>query len=220
MARSIDRVARLFASDKPPFFLTIFFAALAWSITRYADSLATTPVIEYDVDRSNNQFIVRLENLSHDKSFSNLEFLLVSPRGTMTNPRMSPTPPAWEGDVPPSCSGQACTFTVGAFQPEWVFRLSVTLSDDSVPSVHLLKSTETIRLLSPSSGTRVVKYQYSLLFGLLSAWAIITAAVLFKGVGDGNSESRPSARASVPYNSVPSACRGAYRRRKYNDESS
>lgn len=112
MAKSGSKLGRLLGSEKPPFFLALFVAALAWTITRYADSLSATPVIEYDVTSSGKNLSVSLENLSQNKTFNNLVFLLRSAEGPLTKPRLTPTQPAWEGTIHPSCTGETCEFTI------------------------------------------------------------------------------------------------------------
>src|SRR6476661_8131601 len=141
-------ISRILGSDKPPFFLAIFVAALAWSITHYADSITSTPVIEFDLQNSGDKLIVSLENLTQSKKFSNLIFLLRAPGGSLVNPSIEPTLPAWEGTIRPNCDGETCRFLIQDFQPGWKFKLTASLSRGAKTSFQLVKSSDTIRLLA------------------------------------------------------------------------
>ena len=178
------RLWRSFGGDKPPFFLAIFFAALAWSVTRYADSLAMTPVIEYDVVSSTKEVSVELENLTKDKTFSGLVFVIRTVNGKVRQAKITPTEPAWEGENKAEYEGQSATYSLPDFQPGWKYRLSATVDDGSVPIFQLVRANKTVRLLAPCLETWIIRHQSGLLLGLLLVWASITTVMLLKGVED------------------------------------
>lgn len=203
------KLARMLGSDKPPFFLAAFFAALAWSITQYSDSLISAPVIEYDVSVTGNEITVELENLTSKKTFSGLTFFVRTPGGRIDRARIVPTQPASEGEKRPTHAGEGAHFYLCDFHPGWKVKLKATGEISSDPTFQLERSNTTVLLLRPSLDTWMIRYYRLLLFLLLGIWAILTAFLVRKGIRDEPSHTKndtPSKRmGDSDSTAVPSA---------------
>jgi hypothetical protein len=79
----IGKLRDIFASEKTPYIITIFFAALAWTIIRTVDELTGLPIIEYNTSTNEVQFSrnynsqsagVRLRNITRNVTFGCLIF--------------------------------------------------------------------------------------------------------------------------------------------------
>jgi hypothetical protein len=68
-----------------PFLLVLLFSITGWLFTKLSDKITSAPTIEYELIRESSpefglkQFKYRLTNLSSNKQFKNLSFLIVIP---------------------------------------------------------------------------------------------------------------------------------------------
>lgn len=190
---AISTLRRIFAGDKPPLFLVLFFGALAWATTRYADSLAEAPVVEYSVEQSDSKISVHLENLARAKTFDNVVFVLRTSGipGGLSSPVIVAHQPAWEGRTGPVVEGETATFDIEKFHPAWKFTLQAEVAEGLIPSLQLRGSSESMRLLQPSVETWMLRHQYQVLIIIFIVWAALTTGLLLKGGGDEQSVVRP-----------------------------
>ena len=158
--------------EQPPFLLAIFLACLSWAITWYVGILEKSPIIAYDieVDKSAEPFKVTttIENLTSDKTFRNLEFIIHATE--VTNASIEDTAPAWHGDKKPEAEGQTAVFNIPQIQPGWKFKLIAEYEGDIRPYLQLKKSNETIRLIDSGFGTLIFKFQVHIIFGIIFLW--------------------------------------------------
>ena len=73
----------LFAQDKAPIIITLFFGALTWTVTRTIDQLSAIPVVEYRVtserisgSTQRDKLIVRLRNVTYTRQFDCFKVIL------------------------------------------------------------------------------------------------------------------------------------------------
>jgi len=168
--------------EQPPFLLAIFLACLSWAITWYVGVLEKSPIIAYDieVDKSAEPFKVAttIENLTRDKTFRNLDFIIHAP--VVTKVSIEDTPPAWHGDKRPEIEGQTAVFNIPLIQPGWKFKLIAEYKGDIEPWFQLKTSNETIRLIDSGLETFLIEFQALIIFGILFIWGVITAVIYRK----------------------------------------
>ena len=191
--RPSGTLRQLATMEKPPFILAILLAGLAWALTRYADILDRSPIIEYQILLESREdpprVTVVLENLTWDKKFSNLKFRLTAV--DVKNPRINPIPPASEGDVAPTANGETAQFEIRAFHPGWRFELAANYnaSANANVSFRLENSPDTVRLIERSLETFIVRYQALIVAGLVVVWSMVTVFIYIRntrGANDGN----------------------------------
>lgn len=79
------RIKKIVLTDKAPYIITIFVAALAWTVVRTVDRLSALPVIEYQTSAQSSDFLdsqpgqmstVRLRNITLATTFECLIFVV------------------------------------------------------------------------------------------------------------------------------------------------
>ncbi len=186
----MNRMRSLSTLEKPPFILAVFIGAVAWTVTRYADQLQSAPIIEYTVKTSEIKkqpcIDVHLENLTYNNQFMDLVFVLHG--GGVSDPKIFPSAPAWEGPNAPSAHGDLAEFPISAFQPGWQFRLSASYTGPKIPEFQLKDATSPVRLVKPSVETFIIRHQNMILWVLLALWGSFTVIVYAtRGEDDGES---------------------------------
>jgi hypothetical protein len=83
--RTATRIRKTFLTDKAPYIITVFFAALAWTVVRTVDRLSGLPVIQYQTSVQSTDFLdsqagqmstIRLRNITSATTFECLIFVV------------------------------------------------------------------------------------------------------------------------------------------------
>lgn len=171
--------------EKAPYLVTILFASLGWGTKHTVDRILASPTIEYTYevrDTSQNKSVtVTLRNVSHDKIFKNLLFVLLLPPdapGEFLSVKKTALSPAWEGDNPPHKTKHSGTFDLPALHPNWEVRLVATFSGDISPTLRLHSSETSVRLVQPSVETFLVKHELLFFTSMIIIWALVILVLL------------------------------------------
>ena len=82
---TVARVRKALLTDKAPYLITLFFAALAWTVVRTVDRLSSLPVIQYQMSPQSADFVdsqlgqmstIRLRNITLTTTFECLIFVI------------------------------------------------------------------------------------------------------------------------------------------------
>lgn len=133
-------------AEKMPYFLVILFAILTYALTHIVDRLSNIPLVRYRVERTKSKrgwkFTYHIKNITADKNFKNIDFLVL---------------PAIEND------------TISFFRP-WVYAPTRLTSPGEAPvqtsekaSFHLdnLQPSATLDLLVEKSKPQIIELKVS-----------------------------------------------------------
>ncbi|MGE0456110.1 MAG: hypothetical protein AB7O37_22830 [Vicinamibacteria bacterium] len=187
-------------AKEAPFVLTVLCGLLAWTATRAIDRATEAPTIEYDLQRewSSGKVTYSIRNLSRDKAFKQLEFIVVAKGGTLTASRRLAETVVWhapclegaaeEGKIRPKAE-----VLMGALQVP-IMRLDPGCQIDLVAKVEppgaeieillsLSQGADAVRFVPASTVTRFVRYEGTVLLVLFLMWLfpIVLYALVWRG---------------------------------------
>jgi len=174
-------------SSSAPYVLTILFASVGWGITHAVDRVLKSPALEFrpkvsELDSSQKKFRVQIENISRDRSFSDLEFVfLLDPKQSgrfVSSPSVIPVSPAWEGDQAPEQKDHSVVFPIPMVHPGWLLTLEAQYTGPQQPAFRLRKSGQPVRLVTPSAETFFVKHEISFIGGTILLWLIVVVVII------------------------------------------
>lgn len=157
---------------QPPFMLAIFFISVGWMITWYVSSIERSPTIQYHTGFKDSIYTVELRNLTKDKTFKNLVFLIEG--SFLIQPRVYDHPPAWHSDIQPKGEkSSTLVFKVDAIHPGLELKLSAKEKGASTPVFKMKTATEPVRLVQKFSVNAMIMRNYEfLIMIILSLWGI------------------------------------------------
>ncbi|WP_341705257.1 hypothetical protein [Ferrovibrio sp.] len=171
-----------------PLFVSLFTGILAWSISHLADRVIESPSLLYSstvesltdpsisIETDPKTLTVRLQNLSRDKTFKNVEILLTAPAGSSMNAfRITPTQPAHEGNNPQILAGLSGRALLPEIQPNWKFDIVAEFVGET-PSVRISAPNSVMRLIEPGFEATLAKNEFGILV------AVVFAATLLGGL--------------------------------------
>jgi hypothetical protein len=173
------------SEEKVPYLVTIFFASLGWVVTYSVERMDKSPTIMFRTTQQDSggqkTINVRIENITRDKVFTNLQFACVLERDgdKFIRPWIAPVPPATEGQVAPTVAGHSLTFNVAQLQPGWQLDLGAEYDGSGKPSFRLENSSDTVRLVTPSVETFVVLHEFVAMATVLGLYLLIILLVMF-----------------------------------------
>jgi hypothetical protein len=178
----------MFLTEKTPYFLTILFLALGWTITQVSTDLAKSPIIEYKSCKKNHtnetEHIFTITNISSEKLFTNLKFTLRPVDKTdakcLGEPKMIIPPPTELkgtcqdlGAIQPECvEGKYGVYILPQFQPGASIQLVMKTDKNTDINIYVW-CNEAVRLAKLSFKTLIVKERLKIMMWLIAIWAIL-----------------------------------------------
>ena len=186
-------------SDKPPFAISIYFAAIAWVFTHSITTVSDQKLIEYDTEVLKKQdtqlFQVTLRNISKFR-FESLEFAIESKNLDVDSRFINvvAVPPASINKrEQPKIENGVVTYVIEISQPGQEYKLIAVYKGDKVPifrfqSVANDKEKKPIQLIGNSAWTWGIRHQgelitlFVLVWGLATIWTLsISISTVKKG---------------------------------------
>lgn len=173
------------SEEKVPYLVTIFFASLGWVVTYSVERMDRSPTITFNTTQqdsgSQKTTNVRIENITRDKVFKNLQFAFVLERDgdKFIRPWITPVPPATEGQVAPNIAGHSLTFNIAQLQPGWQMDLGAEYQGSGKPSFRAENSSDTVRLVTPSIETFFVLHEFVAMATVLGLYLLVIFLVAF-----------------------------------------
>lgn len=183
-------VAKL-GTDAGALLVGTIFAAAGWLITHTVENVVSVPTVEYDIDDSkkdSGHVAVTLRNLSQDRKFSELEFILRLPEGgsgKFEKGAVEPIPPAYSARESSIIEDLAISYPAIGLHPGTSVRLTASYSGDTIPTFHIEPKGEGARLRTKGWLTWIISHEIEVLFGLLVAWTVTVILALGKLTGGG-----------------------------------
>ena len=166
-------------------------AGAGWLVTHFVDDSVSVPVLEYrlrhgskadpDFDCPFSRTEITLYNLSRQKKFKELTFLLFFNEGEGTFNELSkmvPTPPAYPPtrSGPPASFGNTFTYPRTAIHPQTELRLLGCYESKTHPTFHVTQESEAVRLVERGGLTWLIRHEFGVAIALLLLW---TGFVIF-----------------------------------------
>ena len=173
-------------TEKAPYIVTVFIAAMAWTVTHFVNRIVETPTIEYRIIKTQLQgdtydYTIRITNLSTMSTFRNPEFTLVA-RGnaklefTNENTTVRASPPANAANATAVVQTDAVSFTLPVLPPKAEFELVTRFKGTGDP-IFMGRppegGTESFMLLEVSLQTWLARYEF---------WVIGTGLLIWAGI--------------------------------------
>jgi hypothetical protein len=194
-------------SEKAPYIITLFVAALGWTVNQTVSALTDSPTIAYKINweqkgESHPKVACTVKNVTRTKQFKNLQFILIIDRfnqkGQFDNDSASidPISPSFNvasSEITPN--GQAAHFDVPLLQPGWAMELSATAtqelpvnlqqtfkkpaSNDSASNDSASNDSEVVRMVPFGIETWIVEHEIQCLIGMAVLWlASVTVSII------------------------------------------
>jgi hypothetical protein len=135
-----------------PFLLTLLFTLAGWIFLRLSSAITSSPTIEYkwvklQTERDTTTGYFRLINLTNDKKFSDLEFLIHLDtsdynKGTFVDANFDAVPPAPQYSFKPNLSFYTVVYTIPKFNPKEEYHLRVSIAGNKKPIFLSLSENE------------------------------------------------------------------------------
>jgi hypothetical protein len=127
-------------TEKAPYIVTVFIAALAWTVTHFVNRIVDSPTIEYKIIKTQVQgntydYVVRITNLSSTSTFHNPEFTVIA-RGnaklefSKEHTTVRATPPANAANAAAVNQADAVSFMIPVLPPKAEFELMTRFKGD------------------------------------------------------------------------------------------
>lgn len=123
--------------------MTLLFTLAGWIFLRLSSAITSSPTIEYkwvdlQADRDTATGYFRLINLTNDKKFADLEFLIHLDtsdyrKGTFVDANFDAVPPAPQYSFKPNLSFYTAVYTIPTFNPKEEYHLRVTVAGNKKP---------------------------------------------------------------------------------------
>jgi len=188
--------------EHAPFLLTALFGVLGWTVSHLVDDVTKAPVIEYsplsDVVLDSDHLPVyckppgakkavsiqgyRITNISRDRFFVNLSFLVLPQERTQefVGVRLVPEPPAYLDSnlAQESCLPKAAKFILPKLLPGWEYRLLIWVPQPMTTSLYFTADAQPVRLLQSSFETYMARHEASILLWLTGLWLALALVYL------------------------------------------
>jgi hypothetical protein len=181
MSRFIDSVA----FEKAPYILTVLFALIGWGMKHSVDRLLGSPILAFTSEvtpaGAHQLITITLQNISHDKSFKDLKFVLIFPRtpsGKFVEASKVATPPAWDGDQPAYLSEHSVEFDFPVLHPNWEVKLGAKFSGKVIPVFRVSKSETPLRVIPQSLETILVRHELQIILGMIAFWFLLILVII------------------------------------------
>ncbi len=173
------------SAEKAPYIVTVFIAALGWTVTHFVDRIVNSPTIEYKITKTPvtgnaHDFSIRITNLSTTSTFRNPEFTVVA-RGNAKlkfsneNTTVRATPPANAANAAAVVQTDAVSFTVPVLPPKAEFELVTRFTGDG-EAIFMGRPAErgedSFLLVEESLQTRLARYEFCVIGAGLLIWAL------------------------------------------------
>ena len=180
--------------EKVPYIVTVFVAALAWTVTHFVDRVVETPAIEYKIENIHlkdnyYEFRVHITNLSNTITFRKPEFTIsagknenIRFRTDESQTQVVATPPATAADTLSNVQGDAATFTLAVLPPKSQIELLIHYTGDGSPVFNgrpPKKGNESFMLIQSSFQTWLARNELLVISIGLLAWLAIMIYVAF-----------------------------------------
>lgn len=171
-------------NDKAPYLLTILFASFAWTISQISIDITSSPVIEVTEERKtekNDTVIYTISNLSRDKLFKNLHFIIrieENNAGKILNAKSPVIPPPYEPydnkeeRVEPTSTELKTEYANLQLHPGAAIQFEIFVSKDTLLNLYV-KSESPVRILSSSWETKLIKYRFHILTAIFGIWLVL-----------------------------------------------
>lgn len=176
-------------TDKAPYLVTLFVAAVAWAVTHFVDRVIDAPTLEFTISTTPvpggalySEYVVKVRNLSGKATFREPEFTIVArdketqfvTKGDFTTIRARPPGTAVDGVARVDRTG--AYFKIPVFPPQAEFDL-ITRYGGTVPPVFVGRppavGTESFVLLEASLQTWLAKHEFSIITCVLGLWLLL-----------------------------------------------
>jgi hypothetical protein len=159
----------MFKIEKLPYFLVALFAILSWDIVHIVDRIGARPTIKWSVEAkakdSTTQFTYHIENITDDKIFTEIDFLLdVEGPDSILSAKQYVYPPIKMNSTEDifNWGKRSVSFHLGQFQPNCSFDIVLLKRTEKALPIRL-SSKSIIYLSEPTYETYILENESCLL---------------------------------------------------------
>ncbi len=157
--------------------LSTILAVEGWLFTHLLDQVNTSPILEYRIEERNlnsqkREMIIQVQNLNFNKSFKNVELIIVSPQGSrILSALTTPVEPADDGFGELIQTENSASFTIDQIMPNSIIRTRIQYQG-SRPNLRIKSDQQAILMIEPGIMTSVARNQSLFLILLMPLTAI------------------------------------------------
>ena len=211
----------ILTQKEPPFIFMILLASFTWTTSHVVSRTIEKPIIEVRsiigsiipkdiipcldgmIDEKHNLELHKflLTNISKDRLFEKLSFLVTPNDGKIYGVRIRARSPAVSGDTPETCSPEHGLFANVTLHPGWQFEIDIVTDRDSDLDLRLNSASKAVNLTESNIETWLVRNESSVLVSFLiiiSTLAVIYLAYIAQGQKKERFQTRDKANKEEP----------------------